>query len=73
MNLFYSDFDRRFLQALTNAPESTAPAAARRMTDAQVLRAMAKAWVASGGDAGGLTDEHITQLRAEIARMDGAK
>ena len=69
MNLFYSDFDRRFLAALTNAPESTAPAA-RRMTDSQVLRAMAKAWVASGGDAGGLTDEYVTKLRAEIARVE---
>ena len=65
MNLFYSDFDKRFLAALTNAPDSIAPAAANRMTDAQVLRAMAKAWVASGGDAGGLTDEYVMKLRAE--------
>lgn len=70
MNLFYSDFDKRFLSALTNAPDSLAPAAAQRMSDAQVLRAMAKAWVASGGDAGGLTDEYVTKLRAEIARVE---
>ena len=70
MNLFYSDFDKRFLQALTNAPESLAPSAAKRMTDAQVLHAMAKIWVSADGDAGGLTDEYVGKLRAEIARVE---
>lgn len=70
MNLFYDDFDRRFLSALTNAPDSLAPAAARRMTDAQVLRAMATAWVAAGGEAEGLDDEYVGKLRAEIARIE---
>ena len=65
MNLFYSDFDKRFLDALTPRPSTH-----RKMTDAQVLREMAEVWVDSGGDAGGLTDEYVTKLRAEIARVE---
>ena len=71
MNLFYDDFDRRFLSALTNAPDSLAPAAAQLLTDAQVLRAMAKAWVAAGGEAEGLDDEYVGKLRAEVKRLEG--
>lgn len=73
MNLFYEDFDRRFLSALTNAPDSMAPSIAQRMTDAQVLRAMAKVWVAADGEAEGLTDEYVMKLRAEIARVEAER
>ena len=66
MNLFYSDFDKRFLSAL-NQPQRPR---AQRMTDAQVLREMAEVWVDSGGDAGGLTDEYVAKLRAEIGRVE---
>lgn len=69
MNLFYDYFNKRFLEALTDQQSAT-PRTAQDMTDAQVLRAMAKAWVASGGDAGGLTDEYVGKLRAEIARIE---
>ena len=65
MNLFYNDFDKRFLDALTPRPSTH-----RKMTDAQVLREMAEAWVDSGGDAGGLTDEYIGKLRAMIAEVE---
>lgn len=67
MNLFYSDFDKRFLSALTN--NSTSPASHYK-SDAQVLREMAEVWVDSGGDAVGLTDEYVRRLRAEIARAE---
>jgi hypothetical protein len=70
MNLFYSDFDKRFLSALTNAPDSLAPRAAKRMTDKQVLHAMAKVWVAADGEASGLTDDYVAKLRAEIAMVE---
>ena len=67
MNLFYSDFDKRFLSAMKtqNAMPRTAA-----MTDADVLREMAEVWVASGGDAGGFTDEYVGKLRAEIKRQE---
>lgn len=65
MNLFYSDFDNRLLNAL--APK---PGTRYQMTDAQVLREMAGVWVDSGGDAGGLTDEYVMKLRAEIALVE---
>jgi hypothetical protein len=65
MNLFYSDFDKRFLNALAPRPSTR-----HQMTDAQVLREMAEVWVQSGGDAGGLTDEYVRRLRAEIARVE---
>ena len=73
MNIFYSDFDKRFLAALTNAPEAMAPDIAKRMTDAQELHAMAKIWVSADGEASGFTDEYATKLRAEIARMEAQK
>lgn len=66
MNLFYSDFDRRFLAESDR--QRTIPRKA--MTDADVLREMAEVWVDSGGDAGGLTDEYVGKLRAEIARIE---
>lgn len=69
MNLFYSDFDKRFLSALTNA--STTPRTNQYVSDAQVLREMAEIWVGSGGDSGGLDDEYVGKLRAEIARLEG--
>lgn len=69
MNLFYDDFNKRFLEALT-CQQSATPRTAQDMTDAQVLNAMAKIWVVSGGDAGGLTDEYVGKLRAEIARIE---
>lgn len=69
MNLFYSDFDKRFLAALTGQQSAT-PRTAQDMTDAQVLSAMAKIWVVSGGEAAGLTDEYVGKLRAEIARIE---
>ena len=67
MNLFYNDFDKRFLSAM-KAQSATPRTAA--MTDADVLREMAEVWVASGGDAGGLTDEYVGKLRAEIKRQE---
>ena len=70
MNLFYSDFDRRFLAALTGQQSAT-PRTAQDMTDEQVLSAMAKTWVDSGGDSGGLDDDYVGKLRAEIARLEG--
>jgi len=70
VNLFYEDFERRFLSALTNAPDSLAPQIAQRMTDAQVLHAMAKVWVQAGGEAEGLDDEYVGKLRAEIGRIE---
>ena len=66
MNLFYSDFDKRFLSALNHAQRPRA----QRMTDAQVLREMAEVWVDSGGEAGGLTDEYVGKLRATIAEVE---
>ena len=46
-------------------------AAMRLMSDEQVIRAMAKTWVDSGGDSGGLDDDYVGKLRAEIARLEG--
>jgi hypothetical protein len=46
-------------------------AAMRLMSDEQVIRSMAKTWVDSGGDSGGLDDEYVGKLRAEIARLEG--
>lgn len=66
MNLFYSDFDKRFLSALRH--DASAP---RKMTDAEVVREIATLWVESGGDADGLDDEYVGKLRAEIARLEG--
>ena len=66
MDLFYSDFDKRFLSALNQSQRPRT----QRMTDAQVLREMAEVWVDSGGDAGGFTDEYVTKLRAEIGRVE---
>lgn len=66
MDLFNQDFQKRFLDALTPAPRTKS----ERMTDAQVLREMAEVWVDSGGDAGGLTDEYVAQLRREIALVE---
>ena len=40
MNLFYSDFDKRFLSALNQSQRPRA----QRMTAAQVLREMAEVW-----------------------------
>lgn len=65
MNLFYSDFDRRFLNALAPRPSTR-----HQMTDAQVLREMAEVWVQSGGDAGGFDDYWVEKLRAEIATVE---
>ena len=67
MELFYSDFDKRFLSALTN--NNTSPANHYK-SDEQVIREMAEVWVDSGGDAGGLTDEYVAQLRREIALVE---
>ena len=69
MNLFYSDFDKRFLAAITNA--SATPRTHQHVSDAQVLREMAEIWVDSGGDSGGLDDEYIGKLRAEVKRLEG--
>lgn len=69
MNLFYSDFDKRFLSALTNA--NATPRTHQNASDAQVLREMAEIWVDSGGDSGGLDDEYVGKLRAEIKRLEG--
>ena len=65
MDILYSDFEKRFLSALS-APLNTA----RHMTDAQVMREMAEVWVDSGGDAGGFTDDYVRQLRAMIAKVE---
>lgn len=70
MNLFYDDFGKRFLAALTGQQSAT-PRTAQDMTDAQVLSAMAKIWVVSGGEAAALTDEYVGKLRAEIKRLEG--
>jgi hypothetical protein len=68
MNLFYDDFDRRFLSAM--AP----PAAINtKSTDAEVIRELAQLWIDSGGESSGLTDEYVGMLRAEIKRLEGAK
>ena len=42
------------------------------ITDADVIREIAEIWVDSGGDAGGLDDEYVGKLRAEIKRLEGA-
>ena len=70
MNLFYSDFDKRFLEALTGQQSAT-PRTAQDMTDEQVITAMAQAWVDSGCDSGGLDDEYVGKLRAEVKRLEG--
>ena len=67
MNLFYSDFDKRFLSALTNA--SATPHTGQSVSDAQVLREMAEIWVDSGGDSGGFDRHYIDRIRAEIDRI----
>ena len=46
-------------------------AAMRLMSDEQVITAMAQAWVDSGGDSGGLDDEYVGKLRAEVKRLEG--
>ncbi len=43
----------------------------RQMSDEHVITAMARTWVDSGGEAGGLDDEYVGKLRAEIARLEG--
>jgi hypothetical protein len=68
MNLFYSDFDKRFLSALTT-PSTTQIDG--KPSSAQVIREMAEIWVDSGGEASGFDEQYITQLRAEIARLEG--
>ena len=67
MNLFYNDFDKRFLSALRH--DASAP---RKMSDAEVVREIATLWVESGGDAGGLDDEYVGRIKAEIKRIGGA-
>ena len=68
MNLFYSDFDKRFLSALAT-PSNTKLNS--KPSDAQVIREMAEIWVDSGGEASGFDEQYISQLRAEIARLEG--
>ena len=65
MNLFYTDFDRRFLQK--SERQNTIPRKA--MSDADVIREMAEVWVDSGGDAGGLDEHYVVKLRAEVERI----
>jgi hypothetical protein len=65
MDLFYTDFDRRFLR--DSERQGTIPR--RAMDDAQIIREMAEIWVDSGGDAGGLDDAIVAGLRAEIRRL----
>lgn len=60
-----NDLDRRIYAAFEATNE-----AYRRMSDSDVIRAMAETWVASGGEAGGLDDEYVGKLRAEIARVE---
>lgn len=64
--LHYTDFDRRFLDALQRQSPPTQPA---KMTDAEVITAMAEIWVDSGGEGEGLDEYYIVKLRAEIDRI----
>ena len=41
------------------------------ITDADVIREIAEIWVDSGGDSGGLDDEYVGKLRAEVKRLEG--
>lgn len=68
MGTVYNDMDKQLLNLIAATNESYR--ALYRKTDAQVLREMAEVWVDSGGDAGGLTDEYVRRLRAEIARVE---
>jgi hypothetical protein len=65
MNLFYQDFERRFLNVAH--PVNT------KSTDAEVINELAQLWIDSGGESSGLTDEYVGMLRAEIKRLEGAK
>jgi hypothetical protein len=65
MNLFYQDFERRFLNVAH--PVNT------KSTDAEVINEIAQLWIDSGGESSGLTDEYVGMLRAEIKRLEGAK
>ena len=65
MDIFFQDFEKRFLSALQHdAPK-------RRKTDADVINEMAALWFESGGEADGLDDEYVTKIREEVARMEG--
>ena len=64
MNLFYQDFERRFLNVAHPLPVST------KSTDAEVINELAQLWIDSGGESSGLTDEYVGMLRAEIARLE---
>ena len=63
MDILFKDFEKRFFTPPMQGK--------RRMTDKDVLREMAETWVDSGGDFGGLTDEYVMMLRAEIRRVEG--
>lgn len=65
MGLVHNDLDKRIYAAFAATNE-----AYRRMTDPDVIRTMAEIWVASGGESGGLDDEYVGKLRAEIARVE---
>ena len=41
------------------------------ITDADVIREIAEIWVDSGGDSGGLDDEYVGKIRAEVKRLEG--
>ena len=62
MDILFKDFEKRFFTPPMQGK--------RRMTDKDVLREMAETWVDSGGDFGGLTDEYVMKLRAEIRRVE---
>jgi hypothetical protein len=62
MDILFKDFEKRFFTQPMQGE--------RRMTDKDVLREMAETWVDSGGDFGGLTDEYVMMLRAEIRRVE---
>ena len=63
MDILSKDFEKRFF---TPPPQNIK----YKMTDKDVLREMAETWVDSGGDFGGLTDEYVMKLRAEIQRVE---
>ena len=66
MGQVQNDLDKRILAAFA----ATNASYRRALNDADVIEEMAAIWVASGGDAGGLDDEYVRKLRAEIKRME---
>ena len=65
MGLVHNDLDKRIYAAFEATNE-----AYRRMSDSDVIRAIADIWVASGGEADGFDEEYIGKIRDEIARVE---